>query len=126
MAKTIEERMEEFVALFGDVPRDAHKLEDYEAKHHQDTWVQRLVGEGIACHYVIGYQLGDRWWTFCFDHRDEAPELGDHEFWVVEAYDSDGGSSCQGFLYSPVSMRWTRAPAELLTMVRRPYRGASA
>jgi hypothetical protein len=126
MAMTIEERMEEFVALFGDVPRDAHKLQDYEARHHQDTWVQRLVGEGIACHYVMGYQLDDIWWTFCFDHREGAPEASDDEFWVVEAYDSDGGSWCQGFLYSPASMRWTRAPAELLTTVRYPHRGATA
>jgi hypothetical protein len=126
MAKTVEERMEEFVALFGDVPRAARKLEDYEAKQHQDVWIQRLVGEGIACHYVIGYQLEESWWTFCFDHREAVPEAGDDEFWVVEAYDSDGGSWCRGFLYNPVSMQWTRAPAELLPTVRVPHPGASA
>jgi hypothetical protein len=126
MAKTIEDRMEELVALCGDVPRDAHKLEDYEARHHQDIWVQRLIGEGITCHYVVGYQLDDRWWTFCFDRREEAWEAADDEFWVVEAYDSDGGSWCQGFLYSPVSMQWTHAPAELLTTARHPHRGAAA
>src|SRR4051812_39046877 len=126
MLKTVEERMEEFVALFGDVPRDARKLEDYEAKQHQDIWVQRLIGEGIACHYVIGYQLSDSWWTFCFDRRDEVPNAGDDEFWVIEAYDSEGGSWCRGFLYSPASMQWMRAPAELLPTVRHPHRPASA
>jgi hypothetical protein len=126
VAKTIEERMEDFVARFGDVPRGAHKLEDYQAKHHQDIWIQRLIGEGIACHYVIGYQLDDGWWTFCFDRRDESPDSSDDEFWVVEAYDSDGGSWCQGFLYSAVSAQWTRASADLLATARHPQRGATA
>jgi hypothetical protein len=118
MAKTLEQRMEELVALYGDVPRGARRLQDYEAKHHQDIWVQRLLGEGIACHYVLGYQLGDKWWTFCFDRREEASNANDEELWVVEAYGSDGRSWRRSFLYAPISMQWTRAPADPVCGIR--------
>jgi hypothetical protein len=124
MAKTLEQRMEELVALYGDVPRGARRLQDYDAKHHQDIWVQRLLGEGIACHYVLGYQLGNKWWTFCFDRREEASNGADEELWVVEAYGSDGKSWRRSFLYSHASMQWTRARGELVPGVLVADRGA--
>jgi hypothetical protein len=110
--------MTEFVACFGGLPRGARKLEDYEAKQHEDIWVQRLIGEGVICHYVIGYHLDNRWWTFCFDRREEAMDDRDNELWVVEAYDSQGVSSRDAFLYSPSSGKWRRAPAHLLDGAR--------
>jgi hypothetical protein len=119
--KTIEQRTEEFVAVFGGVPRGARKLEDYEAKQHQDIWIQRLVGEGVCCHYVVGYQLDDEWWTFCFDRRDDdAADDSEEEVWVVEAYNSAGGSWRDAFLYSPFSGQWRRGPAELPAAGRDP------
>jgi hypothetical protein len=113
-SRTIEQRMQDLVVTFGDVPPGARKLEDYEARQHQDIWIQRLVGEGITCNYVVGYQLNDRWWTFCFDRREDAPEDRNSELWVVEAYDSDGGSWRRTFQYSPTLEKWTRAPTEPL------------
>jgi len=125
MARSLEERFEDLIALFGDVPRAARRLEDYQARQHQDIWVQRLVGTGISCQYVIGYQLGNQWWTFCFDRRDEVPN-GEDEHWVVEAYDSEGGSWCRGFRYSPISMTWSRAAAEPVAGVLDPRKSAWA
>ena len=103
--------MEDFVAVFGALPEGARKLQDYEARYHSDIWIQRLLGEGVACNYVIGYQLGDRWWTYCFDRR-EASNGSDEEAWVIEAYDSAGRSSRERYLYCPALARWRRAPAE--------------
>jgi hypothetical protein len=116
--------MEDFVAAFGDLPDCACKLPDYEARYHRDIWVQRLLGEGIACDYVIGYQLGGRWWTFCFDRR-EALSSGDEELWVIEAYDSDGGSWRGCFQYCAESRLWRRGPPEHLPVGRPPSTGAA-
>lgn len=118
--KTIEKRMEDLVACFGGVQRGARKLEDYEARQHHDIWIQRLVGEGLACHHVLAYHLDDTWWTFCFDRREDPLNEGDDELWVVEAYDSRGGSWRDAFLYSPTSGRWRRAPAHLQLAGREP------
>jgi len=124
MTKTLEQRMEELVALYGAVPRGARRLEDYDAKHHQNAWVQRLLGEGIAGYYVLGYQFDDEWWTFCFDRREEPSNATDEELWIVEAYGSDGGSWRRAFIYSPVLMQWTRAPAEPVHGLRLADHGA--
>jgi hypothetical protein len=122
LPKTVEQRMEDFVACFGGVPRGARKLEDYEAKQHANIWIQRLVGEGVICNYVIGYHLDERWWTFCFDRREDAPVESEDELWIVEAYDSRGGSWRDGFLYSPGPGTWRRAPAHRLGGTREAGR----
>jgi hypothetical protein len=109
--KSIEVRLHEFVAAFGDVPPQARRLEDHQAKLHRDLWVQRLVGEGIACHHVVCYHFEIHWWTFCFDHRDQPKSdgLDDlQEHWIVEAYDSRGGSWRASFLYDLTSGWWQR------------------
>ena len=103
--------MEDFVAVFGNVLRGARKLADYDARHHSDIWIQRLLGEGIACDYVIGYQLDEKWWTFCFERR-QGSYGADDEAWAVEAYDSNGGSWRGNFLYSPTLARWRRGSPE--------------
>ena len=107
----IEQRMEEFVAVFGELPEGACKLQDYEARYHSNIWIQRLLGEGLACNYVIGYHLDGKWWTFCFDRR-EASNGGDEEVWVIEGYDSVGRSWRESYLYCAPTARWRRAPAE--------------
>lgn len=99
--------MEDFVAVFGELPDGACKLRDYDARYHSDTWIQRLLGEGIVCDYVVGYQLEDKWWTFCFDRREEV-SADDEEVWVVEGYDSAGGSSRESYLYCPALGWWRR------------------
>jgi hypothetical protein len=123
-SRTIEQRMQDLVVAFGDVPRGARKLEDYEARQHQDIWIQRLVGDGKTCHYVIGYQLDDKWWTFCFDRREDVPVDSESELWVVEAYDSDGGSWRRNFQYIPTLEMWKRASTEPLPEGTPPGRSA--
>src|SRR5262245_31060144 len=105
---TVEQRMESFVTSFGDVPATARKLQDYDARNHRDMWVQRLLGEGIVCHYVIGYTVEDQWWTFCFDRNDEASIEGEEERWIVESYDSLGGSWRHSFTYDVSLGLWRR------------------
>jgi hypothetical protein len=119
LAKSIEQRMEDFVAAFGDVPEAAQKLRDYEARQHDVIWIQRLLGDGIVCDYVIGYQLDDEWWTFCFD-RKESTSDGEEETWVVERYDSLGASSRECFAYSCPLGLWTREPS----VIRAPLSAA--
>lgn len=109
--------MEDFVAVFGGVPHAARKLQDYDARLHSDTWIQRLLGEGISCHYVIGYQFEEHWWTFCFDRREESWEGSNEELWVVEAYDSFGESRRNSFLYEPQLLVWRPAPQEDLASI---------
>ena len=103
--------MEDFVAAFGELPRGACKLQDYEARYHGNIWIQRLLGEGVACNYVIGYHLGEKWWTFCFDRRDSC-DGSDEEAWVIEGYDSDGRSWRKRYWYCPPLTRWSRTSAK--------------
>ena len=71
------------------------------------------MGEGLAGHYVLAYHLDNEWWTFCFDRREDLLEDGEDELWVVEAYDSKGGSWRDAFLHSASLGKWRRAPAKL-------------
>jgi hypothetical protein len=108
--KSIDQRLERIVAQFGELPRTACKLEDYEARDHCNPWIQRLLGEGIVCHYVLVYQLEEKWWTFCFDRRDRNDAGA--ETWSVEAYSSDGLSWRKAFLYETTSDRLAVINAE--------------
>jgi hypothetical protein len=109
---TIDDRMESFVDASGVVPPEAHRLDDFEARCHADAWIQRLIGQGIACHQVVGYAHGRSWWTFCFDRR-AADEIEDgNEIWRVEAYDSIGRGWSDTFTYCTDTGRWRwRLPA---------------
>jgi hypothetical protein len=106
--RTIDGRMESFVASCGVVPAEAHRLEDFEARRHAATWIQRLIGTGIACHQVIGYALGQSWWTFCFDRHAELETDEENEVWRVEAYDSIGRGWRDTFTYSLDTGQWRR------------------
>lgn len=107
LAKTIDSRMESFVASCGTIPPDALRLQDFDARRHAATWIRRLLGKGIACHYVIGYALGNSWWTFCFDRQPELETHGsDIEVWRVEAYDSGGRGWSDTFQYSGETGQW--------------------
>jgi hypothetical protein len=114
---TLDHRMESFVTAFGDVPPQARRLDDSEARQHGATWIRRLLGKGIACQYVIAYQQGERWWTFCFEREPEpAVETEDDALWVIEAYDSTGRSWCDTFRFNTTTCAWERAPETM----RRP------
>jgi hypothetical protein len=105
---TIDHRMESFIAWHGEVPPEAKRLEDFEARAHAASWIRRLIGKGIACSYVIGCQLGERWWTFCFERseRAEYPIPEGAERWCVEAYKHDGQSWSENYYYWPAGRRW--------------------
>lgn len=104
---SIDQRLEDFVAQFGEVPVTARKLEDYEARDHRNPWIQRLLGEGIVGQFVLVYQLEERWWTFCFDRREHTGV--DAQTWTVEAYRSDGLSWQDTFLYkTALEQGWAR------------------
>jgi hypothetical protein len=118
---TVDHRMESFVALFGDVPPEAHRLDDSEARHHGATWIRRLLGKGIACQYVIAYQQGERWWTFCFERfSDPRAETDDDERWTIEAYDSTGRSWSDIFRFDPPASLWERATQTTRRFAPRP------
>lgn len=116
--------MESFAASWGAVPAKAERLLDDEARAHGAPWIQRLLGKGIACDYVIGYACGTNWWTFCFDRRPdlEVPD-DDGEVWKVEAYDSTGRGRSHLFTYSFDSDRWNLL---LIADPKDPRRLASA
>jgi hypothetical protein len=108
---TVDHRMQSLVAAFGNVPADARRLQDAEAQEHGATWIRRMLGKGIACHYVIAYQHGERWWSFCFEREPElSPTTPDGEVWTVEAYDSDGKSWCGTFQFHSQLSLWERRP----------------
>jgi hypothetical protein len=97
---SIDTRMESFVASCGLVPAEARRLRDDEARAHGAPWIQRLLGKGIACEYVVGYATDTSWWTFCFERRpaSETPGQG-AEVWRVESYDSAGRGWSDVFKY---------------------------
>ena len=110
---SVDHRMKSLVACFGDVPAEARRLGDAEAREHGATWVRRLIGKGIAGQYVIAYEHAERWWTFCFE-RELDPTLdtgtGDAELWTVESYDSEGRSWCDTFQFDSELSMWERLP----------------
>lgn len=104
----ISQRMQSFVEGYGDVPRDARRLEDHEARNHATPWLRHHLGRGIVAGDVIGYQLGDRWWTFFFERVSISGQDGP-ERWRVEAYDCSGRSWSRNYLYLLEDSRWRPA-----------------
>jgi hypothetical protein len=121
MDLTMDYRMESFVAALGELPLAARRLDDSEARHHTATWIRRLLGKGIAGQYVIAYQHGKRWWTFCFEREcDSTLETGTDELWTVEAYDSMRGSWCETFRFNPHTSEWERQARVMHAPSRTP------
>ena len=116
---SIDRRMQSFAEWYGEVPRDAKRLEDFEAREHAATWVRRTIGKGIAGAYVIGFQRGDAWWSYFFERLDENTALGTVESWRVEAYDSRGRSWSDDYVWWPVESRWTRTIATAPKLARQ-------
>jgi hypothetical protein len=104
---SIDHRMRFFVQWRGEVPPEAKRIEDFEARQHTAAWLRFNLGEGIARSYVIGFECGEAWWTYFFEriHGDDAPNGA--ERWVVEAYDSEGGSWTNEYLWWPSENGWT-------------------
>lgn len=106
---SIDRRMQSFTGWRGEVPPEAKRLEDFEARGHAAPWVRLNIGKGIACAYVIGFQHGKAWWTYFFERIDKDNAPGAPERWRIEAYNSQGRSWTDDFLCWPLEHRWKRA-----------------
>jgi hypothetical protein len=102
---SIDQRMESFVEWYGEIPQEATRLGDHEARNHATPWLRHHLGRGIVAGYVIGYRLGERWWTFFFE-RDSGAQADAAEQWWVEAYDCNGKSWSRNYYYSLADRRW--------------------
>jgi hypothetical protein len=101
--------MRSFVAWHGQVPTAAKRIEDHEAHRHGTAWLRRHIGgRGIVHSYVIGYVLGERWWTLFFQ-RASSTTIRGAEVWWIEAYDHSGASWSDTYSYFPDG-RWRLAP----------------
>jgi hypothetical protein len=100
-----DERMQSFVRWHGEIPREAKRLQDYEARQHAAPWIRHHIGDGIVHGHSIGYGLGERWWTLFFE-RVEIGVRDGAERWHVEAYDHKGRSWTGHYLYWPGLSRW--------------------
>jgi hypothetical protein len=104
----IDERLRTFVAWNGEVPPEASRIDDAEAREHAATWIRRNLGDGVAGAYVIGYRLGERWWTLFFERTSDIyqPYPEGAERWHIEAYDDNGKSWVNNYYYWPAENRW--------------------
>jgi hypothetical protein len=101
----MNQRMQSFVERHGEIPREARRLQDREARNHATPWLRHHLGRGIVSGYVIGYQLGERWWTFFFERTSGAATDGAEQWWV-EAYDCNGQSWSGNYYYLLRESRW--------------------
>lgn len=109
---SIDRRMQSFVQWRAEVPPEAKRLEDFEARGHAAPWLRLNIGDGIAGAYVIGFQCGEAWWSYFFE-RINAPDVPEGaERWRVESYNSRGQSWIDDFLRWSPENRWSRALPE--------------
>ncbi len=102
---SIDLRMQSFVGWHGEIPQEARRLEDHEARSHAAPWLRHHLGRGIVHSYVIGYQLGEHWWTLFFERALSATTDGAERWWV-EAYDCNGKSWSGNYYYLLTENRW--------------------
>jgi hypothetical protein len=111
LVDSIDLRMQSFVEWRCEVPLNAKRLEDFDARKHAATWIRHNIGKGVAGAYVIGYAADTSWWSYFFERVEAfAPEGA--EAWSVEAYNHEGKSWLGRFYYSPHLSRWR--PMQLL------------
>jgi hypothetical protein len=106
--RTIDERLRAFVAWHGEIPPDARRIDDGDARTHAATWVRRNIGDGVAGAYVIGFESGKHhWWTLFFERTTTyQPYPEGAERWHIEAYDDLGESWIGNYYYWPAEHRW--------------------
>ena len=111
---SVDELMQSFVKWHGEVPPEANRIDDAEAREHAVPWIRRNIGVGIAHSYVIGYQLAVRWWSLFFEHSDSyASNPQGSQRWHIEAYDHNGRSWVGNYYYWPEQDRWRHVFYEL-------------
>lgn len=101
----VEDKLLAFVRWHGEIPPDAHRITDDEAAMHSASWVRRNLGVGTVSAYVIGFELGDSWWTLFFDRMREASATSIVEVWKIDSYNNRGPSWERRFWYWPDG-RW--------------------
>ena len=101
----VEDKLLSFVSWHGEIPPDAHRITAEDAAMHRAEWVRRNLGVGTASAYVIGFELGDSWWTLFFDHIREASATSVVEVWKIASYNNGGLSWERRFWYWPDG-RW--------------------
>jgi hypothetical protein len=116
---SIDRIMQSFVAWHGQIPTEAKRIEDHEAYRHATAWLRRHIGgRGIVHSYVIGYVLGERWWTLFFQRATcgrgsseaaSSTTIGGAEPWWIEAYDHKGTSWGDTYFYLPDG-QWRLTP----------------
>jgi hypothetical protein len=109
---SIDERMQSFVQWHGEIPREAKRLEDYQARQHAVPWIRHHIGDGIVYGHSIGYELDQRWWTLLFERVEGSIHDG-AERWHVEAYNHQGKSWTGHYLHWPEQSRWLHVLFEL-------------
>lgn len=102
---SVDERMLRFVEWHGEIPREARRIEDHEAKTHATPWLRHHLWRGIVKGYVIGFQLEERWWTLIFE-RDVNSRADGSEQWWIEAYENNGKSWSRQYCYTPEERQW--------------------
>lgn len=103
-SSVIEDKLISFVGWQGEIPPGARRSTDDEAATRCAPWVRPNLGVGTASAYVIGFELGDSWWTLFFDHLRNVSGSG-VEVWRVNSYNSTGQSWERRFWYWPDG-RW--------------------
>jgi hypothetical protein len=104
---SIDHRMQSFVAWHRQIPQEARRVEEHEAHCHAAAWLRRHIGgRGIVHSHVIGYVVGERWWTFFFQ-RTVTTAIHGTEQWWIEAYDYTGRNWSSYYYYSSEG-QWSR------------------
>jgi hypothetical protein len=110
----IDERLRAFVGWHGEIPPEAKRIDDAEARFHAATWIRRNLGDGVAGAYVIGYKSGPRWWTLFFERTNiYQPYPEGAERWHIEAFDHNGRSWIGNYYHWPSENRWRHVFYEL-------------
>jgi hypothetical protein len=104
---SVDALMESFVKWHGEVPPEAIRIDDAEAREYAVSWIRRNIGIGIAHSYAVGFEVGDRWWTLFFERSDHyRPHPEGSQRWHVEAYDHNGKSWIGNYYFWPANNRW--------------------
>ena len=100
-----DRRFLSFIAWHGEVPREATRLEEAEARERASKWVPQKSADFKAQGRLFVYELGARWWLVLFERAGGQDPPKDAENWFIESYahDNSWGSN---YFYWPAEDRW--------------------
>ncbi len=108
-ANSIEGRVQSLVSWLGKIPSAARLVQNHELRWFAGSRLRQGSGHGIVQSYTFGYELGDRWWTLCFERVFSTARDGAEQWWV-EAYEKNGKSWSGHYYYLPAEGRWRGTP----------------